>query len=108
MRMAPLSGVAVLRTGERIVNTQGILAIANINTTIGYCRYDEDGCIEYIFVHPAYRRCGYAKRMLGMVRERLSRPLSLQPPISPLGANLQRYCERADAAGSQSAVDCAN
>ena len=76
------------------MHVRGILTIANTNTTIGYCRYDEHGSIEYIFVHPAYRRSGYARRMLKLVREELRRPLSLQPPISPLGARLQRYCER--------------
>jgi GNAT superfamily N-acetyltransferase len=83
----------VLQPEERIVNTRGILTIANINTTIGYCRYDEGGSIEYIFVHPAYRRSGYARRMLALVREQVRQPLSLQPPISPLGARLQRYCK---------------
>ena len=92
--MGSRSEAAVVQPEERIVHVRGILTIANTNTTIGYCRYDEHGSIEYIFVHPAYRRSGYARRMLKLVREELRRPLSLQPPISPLGARLQRYCER--------------
>ncbi len=56
MQMDSPVETTVLQPEERIVNTQGILTIANINTTIGYCRYDE-------------------------------------PPISPLGARLQRYCK---------------
>jgi GNAT superfamily N-acetyltransferase len=93
MQMDSPVETTVLQPEERIVNTQGILTIANINTTIGYCRYDEGGSIEYIFVHPAYRRSGYARRMLALVREQVRQPLSLQPPISPLGARLQRYCK---------------
>ena len=93
MLMGSLPEGDELQPEECIVHTQGILTITNINTTIGYCRYDEHGGIEYIFVHPAYRRSGYARRMLALVREQVRQPLSLQPPISPLGARLQRYCE---------------
>ncbi len=79
--------------GLDVLHTPGILTLTNANTTVGYCRYDDDGGIEYIFVHPAYRRLGHAKRMLEQVREQLHRPLRLEPPISPLGAKLLRYCE---------------
>ncbi|MBX3651421.1 MAG: GNAT family N-acetyltransferase [Burkholderiales bacterium] len=79
--------------GLDIRHTPGILTLSNANTTVGYCRYGEDGRIEYIFVHPAYRRQGHAKRMLERVRECTRGPLRLEPPISPLGAKLLRYCE---------------
>jgi ribosomal protein S18 acetylase RimI-like enzyme len=79
--------------GLDVRHTPGILTVVNANTTIGYCRYADDGRIEYIFVHPAYRRQGHAKRMLEQVREQLRRPLRLEPPISPLGAKLLRCCE---------------
>lgn len=95
--MKPVDGLqdpVVERPVERVVHAGGILTITDVNTTIGYCRHDEHGGIEYIFVHPAYRRRGYARRMLMLVREQVGRPLSLQPPISPLGARLQRYCDR--------------
>jgi len=71
----------------------GILTITDANTTIGYCRHDDEGAIEYIFVHPAYRRQGHAKRMLSLVRERVRKPLRLEPPVSPLGTKLLRHCD---------------
>jgi ribosomal protein S18 acetylase RimI-like enzyme len=79
--------------GLDVRDTPGILTMVNANTTVGYCRYDAAGRIEYIFVHPAYRRQGHAKRMLQRVRERTGGVLLLEPPISPLGAKLLRYCE---------------
>lgn len=85
--------VASANDGLEVRHTPGILTLTNANTTVGYCRYDDDGGIEYIFVHPAYRRQGHAKRMLQRVRECTRGALRLEPPISPLGAKLLRYCE---------------
>lgn len=82
--------------GLEVRHTPGILTLSNPNTTVGYCRYDDDGGIEYIFVHPSYRRQGHAKRMLEQVRECTRGALRLEPPISPLGAKLLRYCEDVD------------
>lgn len=79
-----------------VCHTPGILTLTDANTTVGYCRHDDDGRIEYIFVHPAHRRRGHARRMLELVRERTGHALRLEPPISPLGARLLRYCESAD------------
>lgn len=81
--------------GLDVRHTPGILTLSNANTTVGYCRYADDGRIEYIFVHPAYRRQGHAKRMLEQVRECTRGTLRLEPPISPLGAGLLRYCDAA-------------
>ncbi len=72
-----------------INHTQGILTLTNSDTTIGYCRYNPDGEVEYIFVHPAYRRGGYARSMLKLVEQAVQRPLSFQSPISPLGQALK-------------------
>jgi GNAT superfamily N-acetyltransferase len=82
--------------GLDVRHTPGILTFTNANTTVGYCRYDADGRIEYIFVHPAYRRQGHAKRMLQRVRECTGGVLKLEPPVSPLGAKLLRYCGGSD------------
>ncbi|MDP1673239.1 MAG: GNAT family N-acetyltransferase [Burkholderiales bacterium] len=79
--------------GVALIHAHGILTITDANTTIGYCRHDGDGAIEYIFVHPAFRRQGHAKRMLALVRERVGKPLRLEPPISPLGSKLLRHCD---------------
>lgn len=78
--------------GVCVRHTPGILTLTDANTTIGYCRYADDGRIEYIFVHPAHRRRGHAKRMLELVRERTRAPLRLEAPVSPLGARLLRHC----------------
>ncbi len=37
-----------LRMELRINHADGIITIADANTTIGYCRYDECGAIEYL------------------------------------------------------------
>lgn len=74
-----------------INQTPGIVTIVNANTTVAYCRYNDEGEVEYIFVNAAYRRKGYAKQLLALVESRLQRRLSFQTPISPLGATLQRH-----------------
>ena len=72
----------------RVNHTPGIITLADVNTTVGYCRYNPDGEVEYIFVHPARRRQGYARQMLKLVERTVRRPLSFQSPISPLGRAL--------------------
>jgi len=54
-----------------INHTPGILTITDANTTIGYCRYNESGEIEYIFVNSAFRRKGHAKQLLKIIEARL-------------------------------------
>ncbi|MBX3661258.1 MAG: GNAT family N-acetyltransferase [Burkholderiales bacterium] len=83
---------AVSEPAVSVRHAHGILTITDANTTIGYCRHDDDGNIEYIFVHPACRRQGHAKRMLEQVRARVGKPLRLAPPVSPLGEKLRPYC----------------
>ena len=74
-----------------INHTPGILTITHANTTIGYCRYNESGEIEYIFVNSAFRRKSHAKQLLKIVEARLQRILSFQTPISPLGKKLKSF-----------------
>ena len=74
-----------------INDTPGILTITDANTTIGYCRYNESGEIEYIFVNSAFRRKGHAKQLLKIIEARLQRTLSFQKPISPLGKKLKDF-----------------
>ena len=74
-----------------INDTPGILTITDANTTIGYCRYNESGEIEYIFVNSAFRRKGHAKQLLKIIEARLQRALSFQTPISPLGKKLKDF-----------------
>lgn len=80
---------AGLPPGVRLNDAEGILTLTNANTTLGYCRYDATGQIEYVFVNPAWRRQGLGRLLLGLVRERLGGvALEFQAPISPLGARL--------------------
>ena len=76
-------------------HTPGIVTITDANTTIGYCRYDESGEIEYIYVNGAHRRKGHAKQLLKLVEECVQLKLSFQPPISPLGEKLKGFYEMA-------------
>lgn len=77
----------------RINRTPGILTLTDANTTIGYCRYNLDGEVEYIFVHPAHRRRGHARYLLKLVEQDVQGPLSFQSPISPLGQTLKNAYE---------------
>ena len=74
-----------------INHTPGILTLINANTTIGYCRYNESGEIEYIFIGSRYRRKGYAMKLLFILEDHLHCELSFQAPISPLGMQLKNY-----------------
>ncbi len=76
-----------------INDTPGILTITDANTTIGYCRYNESGEIEYIFVNSAFRRKGHAKQLLKVIEARLQRTLSFQTPIIPIDKKLKDFYE---------------
>jgi GNAT superfamily N-acetyltransferase len=109
----PLDTNPAMHTAEskrppvRINHTPGIVTLTDANTTIGYCRYDDSGAIEYVFVNTAHRRKGYARLLLGLVEARLAVPVSFQPPISPLGERLINFYQRqreADASTGASAA----
>ncbi len=66
--------------------SEGVVLIKNQNTTIGYCRFNELGEVEYIYVNPLYRRKGFGTILVNEVK-RLKGPIDLvHEPISPLGA----------------------
>ena len=66
--------------------SEGVVLIKNQNTTIGYCRFNELGEVEYIYVNPLYRRKGFGTIMINEIK-RLKGPIDLvHEPISPLGA----------------------
>ncbi|MCM5570662.1 GNAT family N-acetyltransferase [Burkholderiaceae bacterium FT117] len=71
--------------GIGIDATDGIVLIRNANTTIGYCRFDDAGDIEYIFVNPMYRRRGHGTRLVDEVRRLTGGACRPLEPISPLG-----------------------
>ena len=65
-----------------------VITFKNKNTTIGFIRFNDNGEGEYIFVNPAFRKQGMAKKLLKLTREKLGRDLIPQEPISPLGKKL--------------------
>ena len=72
----------------KIIETDGVFTMKNVNTTIGFVRFNEDGEIEYIFVNPIFRKKGIAKKMLKLVKNRTKKKIIFQKPISPLGSKL--------------------
>jgi GNAT superfamily N-acetyltransferase len=66
--------------------SEGVVLIKNKNTTIGYCRFNELGEVEYMYVNPLYRRKGFGTILTNEVK-RLKGPIArIHEPISPLGA----------------------
>lgn len=84
----------MLDPGWKVSHTPGIITLTDANTTLGYCRYDDNGEVEYLFVNAAFRRRGIARALLRLVEETVGCTLRFQPPLSPLGRALeQAYLE---------------
>ena len=66
----------------------GVITFKNINTTLGFVRYNTEAEIEYIFVNPLFRRQGLAKKLLSIVEKKTKIKPIPQDPISPLGEKL--------------------
>ena len=77
-----------------LVKTDGIFTLKNLNTTIGFVRFNEAGEVEYIFVNPIFRKKGIAKKLLKLVKSKTGKKLKFQKPISPLGSKLQKSLEK--------------
>jgi len=71
-----------------ISETDGVITFRNINTTIGFIRFNNKGEIEYIFVNPSFRKQSLAKKLLKLAKEKIGKNLIPQKPISPLGKKL--------------------
>ena len=71
-----------------LVVSDGVYTLKNLNTTIGFVRFNENGEIEYIFVNPIFRKKGLAKKLLKLVKEKTGKRIIFQEPISPLGKKL--------------------
>ena len=71
-----------------ISQIDGVITFKNKNTTIGFIRFNRKGEVEYIFVNPAFRKQGVAKKLLKLTKEKLGKELIPQEPISPLGKKL--------------------
>ena len=68
--------------------SSGVVTFKNINTTLGFVRFNEKAEVEYIFVNPIFRRKGLAKKLLQIVEKKTNAEPKPQDPISPLGEKL--------------------
>ena len=68
--------------------SDGAVTFKNINTTLGFVRYNKEAEVEYIFVNPIFRRRGLAKKLLQIVEKKTNAKPKPQDPISPLGEKL--------------------
>ena len=68
--------------------SDGVITFKNINTTLGFVRYNKAAEVEYIFVNPIFRRKGLAKKLLNIVEKQTRKKPTAQNPISPLGEKL--------------------
>ena len=71
-----------------LVESEGVFTYKNLNTTIGFVRFNKAGEIEYIFVNPLFRKKGFAKKLLILVFKKTGKKPVFQDPISPLGSKL--------------------
>ena len=77
-----------------LTETDGVFTIKNVNTTVGFVRFNKIGEVEYIFVNPIFRKKGIAKKLLKLVKDRTKKKIILQKPISPLGSKLLKSLEK--------------
>jgi hypothetical protein len=68
--------------------SEGVITFKNINTTLGFVRYNEVAEVEYIFVNPMFRNKGLAKKLLSIIEKKTKIKPTPQDPISPLGEKL--------------------
>ena len=76
------------KTNYDIDLIDGVITFKNINTTLGFVRYNEEAEVEYIFVNPMFRRKGLGKKLLSIVEKKTNLKPTPQDPISPLGEKL--------------------
>jgi GNAT superfamily N-acetyltransferase len=74
--------------------SDGVITFKNINTTLGFVRYNEEAEVEYIFVNPIFRCKGLAKKLLAIVENKTKTKPKPQDPISPLGEKLFKIQEK--------------
>ena len=71
-----------------ISKDDGVITIKNMNTTLGFVRFNKKGAVEYIFVNPIFRKKGLAKKLVRLVKDKTGKKIVFQQPISPLGEKL--------------------
>jgi GNAT superfamily N-acetyltransferase len=80
--------VTLDNTNYNVDLRDGVITFKNINTTLGFVRYTEAAEVEYIFVNPIFRRKGFAKKLLQIVKKKTKIKPKPQDPVSPLGKKL--------------------
>ena len=78
----------------KLKQSEGVFTLKNLNTTLGFVRFNENGEIEYIFVNPIFRKKGFAKKLLKLVKKKTNKNLVFQEPISPLGLKLLKSLDK--------------
>ena len=78
----------------KLEQSDGVFTLKNLNTTLGFVRFNENGEIEYIFVNPIFRKKGLAKKLIQLVKEKTQKKIVFQKPISPLGEKLLKSLEK--------------
>ncbi len=79
---------------NKLIQSDGVFTLKNLNTTLGFVRFNNQGEVEYIFVNPLFRKKGIAKRLLKLVKNKTGKKITLQKPISPLGDKLLKSIEK--------------
>ena len=69
-------------TNYELKETDGVFTLKNINTTIGFVRFNKLGEVEYIFVNPIFRKKGIAKRLLRLVKEKTKKKLIFKKSLN--------------------------
>ena len=77
-----------------LAESEGVFTLKNLNTTIGFVRFNINGEVEYIFVNPIFRKKGFAKKLLNLVTKKIGKNLTFQKPISPLGLKLLKSLDK--------------
>ena len=58
--------------------SDGVIIFKNINTTLGFIRYNEKAEVEYIFVNPMFKRKGLATKLLNIIEKKPKLSLHLK------------------------------
>ena len=58
-----------------LIETDDVFTLKNLNTTVGFVRFNKQGEVEYIFVNPLFRKKNLAKKLLKLVKKKPIRKL---------------------------------
>ena len=71
-----------------LIETDDVFTLKNLNTTVGFVRFNKKGEVEYIFVNPLFRKKNLAKELLKLVKKKTNKKIVFKKTISPLGRKL--------------------